>query len=64
MAMAKNNTSGHTGVHWDICNKRWKAHLISYGIYIDLGSHELKQDAIDARVAGVKEFGRIDYPYN
>lgn len=61
---AKNNTSGHTGVHWDKHNKKWIASLVVWGVYLNLGQYDLIQKAADARSAGIKKFGRDDYNYS
>lgn len=47
--MQKNNTSGHTGVSWDITRNKWKVSIKVDGKTINLGRFEDLQEAIDAR---------------
>lgn len=55
---SKMNTSGHTGVSWDVDRKKWFARIKIDNKHINLGRFSNLQDAIAAReVAEVKYFG-------
>lgn len=60
--LAKNNTSGTTGVLWDKRNNLWMAYIgINYKT-ITLGYYKIKEDAIKARKeAEEKYFGEHSY---
>lgn len=47
--LAKNNTSGHTGVFWNPANRNWRAVIVVNGKSIYLGSHILLDNAVEER---------------
>lgn len=54
----KNNTSGHTGVSWQVRYKKWSAYITVNRKRIHLGTFSDRQDAIAAREAAeIKYFG-------
>lgn len=52
--MKKNNTSGVTGVSWDVSSKKWQATIRAEGRRIHLGHFCEKQAAVDARLNAEK----------
>jgi len=60
--LAKNNTSGVTGVCWDNSKNKWMAQIAVGCKHIHLGGFNLKPDAIAARSAAeIKYFGEFRY---
>lgn len=55
--LAKNNTSGVTGVVWNSTRNRWHAKMKVEGKYIHLGSFADICSAVKARLAGEKRYG-------
>lgn len=47
--MFKKNTSGTTGVYWNVTNKRWTASIRAEGRLLNLGSFIIKDKAVIAR---------------
>lgn len=47
--LAKNNTSGHAGVVWDMRRNKWKAQIQVEGKYIGLGHFSDLSNAVAAR---------------
>lgn len=55
--MRKDNTSGHTGVYWSACAKKWAAQIKVNGKHINLGHFSRIEYAIGARLLAEKELG-------
>lgn len=55
--IAKNNSSGVVGVHWDKQRKKWRALIRIDGELKHLGYYIEKQAAIAARKAAEKKYG-------
>lgn len=53
----KKNSSGVTGVYWHKGNKKWRALIFSTGKLINLGSFDVKDDAIKARAEANIKYG-------
>ena len=47
--MSKKNTSGFVGVFWNPLNKNWRASIRFKNKKIDLGSYQIKEEAVLAR---------------
>lgn len=63
VAVRKNNTSGISGVNWDIATNKWRARICVDGKRISLGCFDDFNDAIQARQCAEKKyFG--DYRYD
>jgi hypothetical protein len=59
-SVAKNNTSGITGISLNKRNKNWRSRILVDGKSIELGSFRNKEDAIVARLqAELKYFGEF-----
>lgn len=50
--VAKNNTSGHKGVHWEAKRNRWLAYSYHKGKRHFFGYHKQKEDAVTAAENG------------
>lgn len=60
--VAKDNTSGITGVNWHKTSNKWRAYIGINGKNIHLGSFDSFEDAINARkIAEEKYFGEWSY---
>jgi hypothetical protein len=55
-SLSTRNTSGFTGVGWNKKLKKWKADIVVDGKHIHLGFHNLKEDAVVARMGGEKKY--------
>ena len=55
--LAKNNTSGHNGVHWVTRERKWRACIYVGGQKVGLGDFADKQDAVAARRAADAQYG-------
>ena len=56
-SIRSDNSSGHTGVHWDKKGKHWQARITKNGRYVNLGCFETKGQAIRARAKASRELG-------
>tara|TARA_R110000850_G_scaffold134055_1_gene255224 strand:- start:3 stop:485 length:483 start_codon:yes stop_codon:yes gene_type:complete len=54
------NTSGSSGVTYRKDSNKWRARIMVNGKMISLGTFNEKQDAINARKEGEKEYGFMD----
>lgn len=54
------NTSGTSGVTYRKDSDKWRARIMVDGKMIGLGTFNKKQDAINARKKGEKEYGYLD----
>ena len=62
---AKNNTSGHPGVHWHVGQEKWLARIQRDGVRLNLGRFDSFEDAVAARTAAkalVHTFHALDNP--
>lgn len=65
MSIKKSNTSGTTGVYWDIKNNKWRAQIQLLGKLKTFGRYKNLDDAIKARKdAEEKYFGEFAYKAN
>jgi hypothetical protein len=51
------NSSGCTGVYWDVTHRVWTAKIRVLGRLISLGSYRHKLDAVEARRKAEKKYG-------
>ena len=54
----RNNTRGHSGVHYSIRENAWKAYIYYDNKLIHIGTFTSKQDAINARKRYEKKYHR------
>ena len=60
--VAKNNTSGATGVHWHKQSQKWRAVIYYNGKKIDIGSYHTFEEAKNARLkAELNYYGEFSY---
>ena len=53
--IAKNNTSGYTGINWDKVNKKWRVAVKANYKYKNIGRFEKLEDAVAARDKALRE---------
>jgi hypothetical protein len=60
-SLARNNTSGFTGVYFNKCSRKWRAHLFHNGRRINLGYFKTVEAAYEARIVKERELFTHSY---